>query len=57
MEIQKILSNCSSQQGTFLKLRHGQPMSDMGRTRAVYHGLLLRPLQVAGNLLIICSIY
>ena len=27
MEIQKILSNCSSQQGTFLKLRHGQLMS------------------------------
>ena len=26
-EIQKILSNCSGQQGTFLKLRHGQPMS------------------------------
>ena len=26
-EIQKILSNCSSQQGTFLKLRQGQPMS------------------------------
>ena len=27
MKIQKILSNCSSQQGTFLKLRQGQPMS------------------------------
>ena len=27
MEIQKIMSNCSSQQGTFLKLRQSQPMS------------------------------
>ena len=26
-EIQKILSKCSSQQGTYLKFRHGQPMS------------------------------
>ena len=27
MEIQKFLSNCSSQLGTFLKLCQGQPMS------------------------------
>ena len=28
-EIQNFLSNCSSQQSTFLKLRHGQPMSEL----------------------------
>ena len=28
IDVQKILSNCSCQQGTFLKLRQGQPMSD-----------------------------
>ena len=28
-EIQKILSNCSSQQGAFLKLRQVQPMSGL----------------------------
>ena len=29
MEIQKLLSNCSSYQGKVLKLHQGQPMSDL----------------------------